>query len=257
MIGRSAACKVVVDETQVSRRHARLSVSDDGVVLEDLDSANGVFVDGERIDRRRLLASGGRFLIGSHEFRIVAEERADGTRRRPVSAPPVAAPPRPSALDSLWDDDDLGAEYGARTKVDNYFELVRPLLNEMLAKGQADEAEHLLAAQLQLVLDQARAGRDLADRLEPAARWALELARAGGKGRWLQYVFQLYLAAQRAMPSGVVDELEGTLDSVTAVELACLHEYVGALRAREGALDVGDRIALKRVAKLVRRAASR
>jgi DNA-binding CsgD family transcriptional regulator len=57
MVGRGSA-QVVLDCDGVSRRHANLTVSSDGVVtLVDLESTNGTFVNGARIDRMALRES--------------------------------------------------------------------------------------------------------------------------------------------------------------------------------------------------------
>ena len=49
VIGRSEDCDVVLREQSVSGRHARLSWRGDHILLEDLGSANGTFVDGQKI----------------------------------------------------------------------------------------------------------------------------------------------------------------------------------------------------------------
>lgn len=54
LIGRLPTAEVTVDADQVSRRHAQLRVEDGCWVLEDLDSANGTFLRGERIHRLEL-----------------------------------------------------------------------------------------------------------------------------------------------------------------------------------------------------------
>ncbi len=51
VIGRSPDVDLQIEDDVVSRTHARLSVSSEGVVLEDLGSSNGTFVNGEPIER--------------------------------------------------------------------------------------------------------------------------------------------------------------------------------------------------------------
>lgn len=51
-IGRLAECAVSIDDRTVTRRHAVLTVTGDGVTLEDLDSRNGTFKSGERLTGR-------------------------------------------------------------------------------------------------------------------------------------------------------------------------------------------------------------
>jgi pSer/pThr/pTyr-binding forkhead associated (FHA) protein len=48
-IGRDAACDVVIADRQVSRFHARLTLAEDRVILEDLASKNGTYRNGHRL----------------------------------------------------------------------------------------------------------------------------------------------------------------------------------------------------------------
>ncbi len=48
-IGRDPICALVIPDRQVSRIHARLSVTPEGILLEDLGSKNGTFSNGELI----------------------------------------------------------------------------------------------------------------------------------------------------------------------------------------------------------------
>src|SRR5262245_58256686 len=47
VVGRQAPCEVIVGDASVSRQHARFSLKHDGVWVEDLDSRNGTFFQGE------------------------------------------------------------------------------------------------------------------------------------------------------------------------------------------------------------------
>src|SRR5690606_24526670 len=58
LVGRSPEADLRIDRTPISRRHARLIVTDGEVQIEDLHSHNGVRVNGERVEGARLLASG-------------------------------------------------------------------------------------------------------------------------------------------------------------------------------------------------------
>ena len=49
LVGRDAEARVAIDLGRVSRRHARIVVSGERVVLEDLASKNGTFVGGRRV----------------------------------------------------------------------------------------------------------------------------------------------------------------------------------------------------------------
>jgi pSer/pThr/pTyr-binding forkhead associated (FHA) protein len=50
-IGRAPECDLRLDEAGMSRMHARLVPTDDGLLLEDLGSTNGSFINGKRVLR--------------------------------------------------------------------------------------------------------------------------------------------------------------------------------------------------------------
>lgn len=115
-IGRDVTNELVVADAEVSRQHARVSRTPGGIVLEDLGSTNGTFVNGERLTAPRVLSSGDLVGLGenvTYTFDVVAPEseatvvgppaqRAPEPPRpaEPVAAPqppqPVASPPPPS-----------------------------------------------------------------------------------------------------------------------------------------------------------------
>ena len=92
LVGLGSACDLVLDDDGVSRRHAKLSISDDGVVnLLDLDSTNGTYVNGSRIDVT-VVREGDRIQIGSDVMLQFVYRKREELRRRPEpEADPAAA----------------------------------------------------------------------------------------------------------------------------------------------------------------------
>jgi pSer/pThr/pTyr-binding forkhead associated (FHA) protein len=93
VFGREAGNDVVVESTQVSRRHAEIEATPEGYLLSDL-STNGTFVNGQRIQGKRTLARADMIRIADYEFRFYA----DVAPVPPPPAPPAAAvapPPAP------------------------------------------------------------------------------------------------------------------------------------------------------------------
>jgi serine phosphatase RsbU (regulator of sigma subunit) len=80
-IGRDITCTLVLSGSQVSRRHCTLQVDGELLLLTDLQSTNGTYVDGRRIDGAVRLRDGQDFSVGGHSFRY---ERRD--RRRAAEA---------------------------------------------------------------------------------------------------------------------------------------------------------------------------
>jgi len=64
-IGREEGCEVWVDSTTVSRRHARIRLTDGRATIEDLGSKNGTFVRGAKIAAPAELADGDTLEVGS------------------------------------------------------------------------------------------------------------------------------------------------------------------------------------------------
>src|SRR6185436_17143583 len=49
-IGRGSSCDIAVNDESISRKHARLTIGEDTLTIEDLGSANGTKVRGNRLD---------------------------------------------------------------------------------------------------------------------------------------------------------------------------------------------------------------
>ncbi len=69
-IGRASGCDLQIDSTLVSRHHALLLKSDHELIIEDLNSVNGVLVNGRKISRRPL-KDGDLVTLGEVKFRCV------------------------------------------------------------------------------------------------------------------------------------------------------------------------------------------
>ena len=64
-LGRSRSCDVVLDDANVSRRHAEVRPRGGGWFVADLDSTNGVAVNGVRIEQAHALRPGDRIELGT------------------------------------------------------------------------------------------------------------------------------------------------------------------------------------------------
>jgi pSer/pThr/pTyr-binding forkhead associated (FHA) protein len=69
-VGRHSDCEVRIEVRDLGRRHARLTVTPDGVFVEDLNSANGTFINDERVAGRQVLPDGSRVRFATVEFRV-------------------------------------------------------------------------------------------------------------------------------------------------------------------------------------------
>jgi pSer/pThr/pTyr-binding forkhead associated (FHA) protein len=69
-IGRDPSAGIVLDDAEVSRRHAIVSVASGAVLIQDLESTNGVWVNDERIAEERAIGPGDRVRIGATELEV-------------------------------------------------------------------------------------------------------------------------------------------------------------------------------------------
>lgn len=97
LIGRDEHAPVRIDNPEVSRRHARLTVTGGTAALEDLGSKNGTYRNGRRVEAPVHLADGDEIWVGLNlarmRLRVVDERTRTERPRRGVSG---RRPPRPS-----------------------------------------------------------------------------------------------------------------------------------------------------------------
>ena len=83
-IGRQSDCGIPIQAEEISRQHARLQVTNEGVMVEDLGSANGTWINDKRV-HTGMLSAGDELRLDTVRFLLVAP----GT---PVPATPSPAP---------------------------------------------------------------------------------------------------------------------------------------------------------------------
>src|SRR4051794_18144246 len=92
-IGRADTCDLILTSGGVSRRHARVFVDDGKVLVEDTGSANGTFVDGNKIKGAQTLTNAVKVVIGDYELSLKAAAGAPSAPKKPSSGskskPPV------------------------------------------------------------------------------------------------------------------------------------------------------------------------
>lgn len=106
IIGRAGSCNVVIHDSTVSRRHARIFGEADSFFIEDLGSAHGTCVDGQRVASRTQLRDGSWINLYGVSLRFDFEEAppaevSDELRRTRARAMRNAAPEHDHRLDLM------------------------------------------------------------------------------------------------------------------------------------------------------------
>ncbi len=250
VIGRSTGCQLVLDDALVSRRHAQVVLTDKGVRLEDLGSANGVYLNGERATESRLLNPGDRIVVGQQEivFRVGTRQREPHDRSR-LTAVTLGGGDSDRAL-GFEPTSEMDAE---ATQQSDALQLLGGVADKVLAFGRGEDAERILGALLRNVLTRAETNGQLEPALaDKAAEYAIKIAAVTGHGKWVDYAFELFAPLRRPLPAAAIDQLFTVLRSVSSINLAALRDYVAKLRLVQDQLGPNERFLMQRIEGLER-----
>ena len=183
LIGRDTACDLRIESGSVSRRHALLTFGGDGWEIVDLDSRNGIVLNGRRIRGGAAVGIGDRLMLADVVLSIV-QARTGAVAR---SVEPLPALPSEDT-----------------NPVDGFL-MFTTHVDHALLSGEILEAERLFAVHLGRPAERAAAR----GKLDPGAArtlslLALRLGEATGSAVWLDFVLRLYASSGRVIPLPVV-----------------------------------------------------
>jgi hypothetical protein len=248
LIGRGPQCHVVIDDPRVSRLHARVIIDAAGPSIEDADSVNGIFVNGERITGRVQLANGDSVVIGNQELRF--ELASTGAPRAICDTLPEpetpGAPPRarsepsgtPTEIPGEPGNEGFPPDESYSTARANALELLGGVAERALAAGDATQAEGVIRVRLLEVLDFVRASQPLdAEVSGRALRLALDLAHQLKAKHWLDFAIDLLTALAIPCSPDVVRQLRVARAAAGAPDPERLAAYARCVRALPMSLD--------------------
>jgi len=225
LVGRAESCQLPLDDPLVSRHHAAIDVTAGGATLRDLESRNGVRLNGRRITGPEQLSLGDKIGIGSAE--LVFGEQTDKAAQTLVQIP---------------------------TQRMTAFGLLGSLADKAIGLGRGEEAERLLGPQLEELLDGLEKGRryDVAT-VERGCEYALRIAQLTGNARWMGTVFRFYRAILRVPPTSLVDEICAVARKVKQQPGRDeLRRYLAVMKEEGGDLGPSERFLLGRLEGLER-----
>lgn len=102
LVGREVECSITLDSGHISRYHAKICLVNGDVVVEDLRSTNGTFINGRRLSAPQSLSVGDEIRFHEIAFRLVTDDHGSGAAEATMfqAAPlvePKRAPAQPSA----------------------------------------------------------------------------------------------------------------------------------------------------------------
>jgi hypothetical protein len=239
ILGRGPKSTVVLDDSLVSRTHAKIIVQRGAVTIEDMGSANGVLVNGERVEQTRTIGNGDRVVLGQQSFTLSLQ--AAGVMR---SEPRVLARTLSGARESMPPEPDrIGP-----TRRGDALDLLCGVAEKMLALGRADEAERILSSYLRNMLQVAR-GRGDVDPVvaEKAVTYAIRIAEVSGKGAWVDYAFDTYAVMRRPLPTALIEKLYEVVRRAAPLSASAFRQYLLALRSAESEMGPAERFLIRRI----------
>jgi pSer/pThr/pTyr-binding forkhead associated (FHA) protein len=147
LVGRSRRCTIVLNSRLASREHCVLERSGAALTLIELGSKNGTWVNGERVSRRRQLATGDEIRIGSDHLEVIENFKPnEGEPRRQVETQRMAR--RPS--DEQFEDDSTATVDHA-----SVLDLAEVLLETASGPEQRPQTTRVILAAVDELLDHA------------------------------------------------------------------------------------------------------
>ena len=209
-VGRMADCWLTLDDDLISRYHARFHVSPSSVELEDLESRNGTFVNGERLEGKTRLYHADKLRIGREQISVIGPQVQDE--------------------DEIVDlRRTIGPGEDAKFPV-----LIGALVEKSLNMGKLREAERYALA----LINQLGSARVTVEHptAVSAVRCLVALAEKTNNGVWLDRLFRLHTSNRWLMQEDVLEQVRSALDRIPRVPGTGMRDYEQTLRtmAREG-----------------------
>jgi pSer/pThr/pTyr-binding forkhead associated (FHA) protein len=85
IIGRGDDCHLRPQSDAVSRQHCTIVTTDSEVIVRDMSSRNGTYVNGERVGEEAVLLTGDVLRVGPLEFEMIIEQTAAKIKRPKIS----------------------------------------------------------------------------------------------------------------------------------------------------------------------------
>jgi len=268
-LGRSPECELAISDPAVSRRHARLWVNSTQVVVEDLGSQNGVYVNGARIHSPCVLQAGDVMRICTHELELVStvlEPEPEPNRYR-ITADTASGADKTTLIEELYASQGTSRSQPPRAQLrmtpladvritprpssppvvsrpssappgsDSLARAVAAL-DDALHAGDLGEAERRLGPILmrihELLLEEHPSARELAEHaVVSAARLTGETRNAA----FMNYAVTLYQLLNRPLPEPAVNVIHTLVQAGLYPNLTALESYVAKISAHYDRFD--------------------
>ncbi len=130
LIGRSESCQLRPKSESVSRKHCIIVIKDNRVLIQDLKSRNGTFVNDKRLptDKAKVLVGGDQLRVGKLNFQVVIEHGLQAAKKPEVAdmSDAAARTVEAGAHDSRFEEVDVDSWLDEADQIDRVRKLSDP-----------------------------------------------------------------------------------------------------------------------------------
>jgi hypothetical protein len=265
VIGRSLDCNLTIEDPLVSRQHARIAIDEDEATVEDMDSRNGVRVNGVQIKGATALRDGDRVRIGTQEFvfcrvdpagrghsKTTGVLRLCAVCRLPYPREMVACPNCEATEQT--DEETLSGSFGTENQTAWSVQLLVEALERALTLGRVADAERIARRSTAQVEELVASGGAVdAKALALLAVQAVGTTLASNDPTWVLWVIDIYRRTSRVPPVEVVERLAEAATKHAgivhgALETLLVHLSQAVRSAKGGEVDALARLEQVRAA---------
>lgn len=259
-IGRSDMCHITLDDALASREHAEIRLGPAGAHIRDLESRNGVLVNGVRIQKEVRLNDRDRVRIGAQEMvfciavdrkKLPRPSRATGQMVLCAScavAYPSTAAECPHCGVAQPREEVTAPHLDVKQNRDWALTLLGESVERALMTGDHGAAERAMmrsAAEIDLA---SQAGDRLSARMvDVFATLGVRLAIAMGRARWMEWALSTLMQQSLAPSTALAESLEQALAQRIDVSPTALAAFVVWWEARADSLEGSQLRALDRL----------
>lgn len=219
VIGRSLDCNLTIEDPLVSRQHARILIEDGGETVEDMESRNGVRVNGVQIKAPTPLNDGDRVRIGTQDFVFCRVDPAGKGHSKTTGVLRLCSMchlpyPRESVscpnceATEQTDEETLSGAFGNESQTAWNVQLLVEALARALSLGRVQDAERIVRRATAQVEELLSLGGIVEPRaLAALAMQAISTTTTTNDPTWVLWVVDIYRRAGRVPPVEVVDRL--------------------------------------------------
>jgi CheY-like chemotaxis protein len=236
ILGRARNNDIVIDDPRIAPRHARFVTSWRGVTLSDVSGTGGLRLNAEIVHGLCYVQAGDWIHFGP----FASEVLDIGDRYaliRPGSIEELSPTRDEPAPDSEPEVPTLAA---LATIADKFFRLEQPL-----------EVERFVRSPLDSMLRRCECGYtpSLSD-VDIASMLAAQIAEQNRTPYWIDYVFRLFTALRRPLPSLMVQRLEAVMRQVAGAQRSVLRRYLDTLSTNRQSFTSDERALVDEIERL-------